>query len=109
MGHLVKVIIVASACAILIGGCYLRQGGWMMLSRKYDEKRLLGLTRQEILQQLGPPSFDPIDPKWGPTYTTRPWNDTDDGQYHLGYYQGWATCSIIFKDGRVDSVRRSWK
>jgi hypothetical protein len=91
---------------LLAGGYYLTQGGWMMLSPTYDQRRLLGLTRGEVVQRLGPPSFDP---RAAPTYTTRPWADADDGQDYLGYYQGQATCSITFKDGKVDSVQRFWK
>jgi len=80
-----------------------------MINPKFDESRLLGLTRQEVLQRLGPPSYDPMDPKWGATYTTRPWNEAEDGGYLLAYYQGWAPCGITFKNGKVDSVRKSWK
>lgn len=106
MRKLLKPLIAVVVCLALFGGCYLQQGGWMMLSPKYDQSRLLGLTRDEVLQRLGPPSFDP---KSAPMYTTRPWDDAEDGPYYLGYYQGWATCSITFKDGKVDSVKRFWK
>jgi hypothetical protein len=106
MRKFLKPLLGVLLCLVLFGGCYLQEGGCMMLSHKYDESRLIGLTRDEVLHRLGPPSFDP---KSAPIYTTRPWNDAEDGPQWLGYYQGWATCSITFKDGKVDSVTRSWK
>jgi len=96
---LIAVVIVAG----LLEGCYLQQGGWMMLNPKYGQGALLGLTRAQVVQRLGSPNFDPQ------TSATRPWNDAQDGPYYLGYYQNWATCTITFKDGKVDSVKRSWK
>ena len=103
MTKLIKPLVIVAVCLTLFGGCYLQQGGWMMVNPKFDEKRLLGLTRSEVLQRLGPPSFDPQ------AASTRPWNETEDAQDYLGYYQSWATCAISFKNGKVDSVRRFWK
>jgi hypothetical protein len=74
-----------------------------MISPKYGQNKLLGLTRAEVIQRLGPPSYDPQ------AATTRPWNEVEDGPDYLGYYQNWATWSITFKDGKVDSVKRFWK
>ena len=100
---LLTTLLIFLAAAALFGGCYLHQGGLMMLSPKYDESRLLGLSRAEVVQRLGPPSYDPQ------TLATRPWHEAEDGPYYLGYYQKGATCSITFKDGKVASVRRYWK
>lgn len=106
MRKLLKQLIGVFLCMALFGGCYLQHGGWMMLSTKYDESYLIGLAPKEVMQRLGPPSFDP---QATPMYTTRPWNDIEDGPYYLGYAQGWARCTITFKNGKVDSVRRTWK
>ena len=92
----------------LLGGCYLQQGGWMMISRRYDQSNLVGLSSAQVIQRFGPPSYDPRVPGHGSTQPS--WtSEAADGPLVLGYYQNWATCRIEFENDRVVSVERYWK
>lgn len=103
-----KLAITVIAVAVLLEGCYLQQGGWMMINPKYDEAKLVGLSSAQIVQRLGRPSYDPRTPGIG---TTQPsWtSEAADGPLVLGYHQNWATTRIEFKNDRVVSVQRYWK
>jgi hypothetical protein len=83
-------------------------GIWMFWEAKYDEKNLLGLTSAQVIQRLGPPSYDPRTIIFGSTQPS--WTDEkDDGPLVLGYYSGWATCAIKFQNDRVVSAVKSEK
>jgi hypothetical protein len=104
----IKLGITALVVVVLLGGCYLQMGGWMMINPKYDQSKLVGLTSSQVIQRLGPPSYDPRVPFRG---TTQPaWtSEAADGPLVLGYYQNAGTCRIEFKNDRVVSVQRYWK
>jgi hypothetical protein len=103
-----KIGIAAVVVVVLFGGCYLRMGGWIMIDPKYDQSNLVGLTSAQVVQLLGPPSYDPRVP---PRPTTQPYwtSEAADGPLVLGYFQGAGTCRIEFMNDRVVSVQRYWK
>jgi hypothetical protein len=83
-------------------------GIWVYWLPRYSEKNLLGLTPNQVVERLGPPSYDPRRALFG---STRPgWtNEEQDGPLVLGYYRGWTTVSIEFKNERVVAVWKSEK
>jgi hypothetical protein len=109
-----KTLLVCMVVACLPIGCYLQQGGWMMIGPRYTKARLLGLTPDEVIRMLGKPSNDPRVP-WDfyhgrPSATQPHWRgEAEDGPLFLAYYQGWATCRVDFKDGHVVDVQKFWK
>lgn len=106
----VKLGVTAAVVAVLLGGCYLQQGGWIMLNPAYGQARLSGLTSAQVVQRLGPATDDPRLPYKGFVKRPRYWaSEAVDGPLSLAYYQGWGTCVIEFRNDRVVSVRRFWK
>jgi hypothetical protein len=99
-------VAVVSASLLLLVILELYNGFWMFWESKYDQQNLLGLTSAQVVQRLGPPSYDPRHPLHGQSS----WRSEDeDGPLALSYYVGWAGCAIEFKNDHVVSVARGWK
>jgi hypothetical protein len=86
----------------LLLGCCLERDGPMMVNPRFAEKTLVGLTSAQVVERLGPASFDPrLRSGWTAEET--------DGPLVLGYFEYGATCRIEFKNDRVINVERYWK
>lgn len=94
---------VVAVLGLVGAGCFLQVGGRMMLGSTFTLENLNGLSRDQVVERLGTPWYDP---KQG---LGRPWNEAIDGPYYLGYIQGWAHCTIRFSNGVVASVETGWK
>ncbi len=80
----------------------------MDINPKYSSRNLLGLTPDQVIGYLGPPTYDPRVLHFGATQPD--WTSEDlDGPLYLAYYQGWNTCVISFKNDHVVNVRKGWK
>jgi hypothetical protein len=64
----------------------------MMLNPKYDEKNLLGLTSSQVIQKLGPPSYDSRE------------HPIPSEQMWFAYEYAGVSRTIQFKNDKVDSV-----
>ena len=84
---------------ILILGFYVRSYiGW---DPKYDESRLVGLTREEVIAKCGKPYYDPL--------ATGRWRDeVQDGPLYLCYTgPAGQRYAVRFEHGKVAKVERS--
>jgi hypothetical protein len=99
--------------AILFCAVFLDCGGAMYFLPRYQQRNLLGLSKKEVIDRLGEPSFDPSKPfpyrgqapaSWAgvkPEWTS----EAENGPLFIGYSSGWTTCRIEFENDRVVEVR----
>lgn len=92
--------------------CYWNSfGGAIYRSSRYSPERLMGRTEEEVVELLGPPSYDPrrSHPSRKNLPATRNWNEAEDGPLSLAWYRGWAHCVVRFHNGRVIKVEHGMK
>jgi hypothetical protein len=86
----------AGAAALYLTSC-LWWGVWINWEPKYDLRNLVGLTPAQVVQRLGPPSFDPrVTDGWK--------SEQEDGPLSLGYTSGVYSITIRFNNDRVFRV-----
>lgn len=103
MRHRSISIVLCIAFISLVAYCTRDHFLWIPWNPAYSPSALIGRSPEEVVKQLGPPSFDPRS-------RTPIWDEDANGPLYLGYYgQFGATCTIVFKDGKVVEVRHTFK
>jgi hypothetical protein len=77
------------------------EGLLIMANPQFTPKHLIGLTELQMVQELGPPHYDPRQ-------LGIQWSEDQYGPLVLSYRKGGAYCNISFKNGVVVAVDREW-
>jgi hypothetical protein len=90
----------------IVGGCF-----WLSWYPSMAESRLRGLDASHVIQRLGNPVYDSRISRQAMLDDGTPASELEpEGDFVFGYYRGIGTYfSIQFNEGRVASVKKSYK